>query len=126
MGRLAGGRGHHPCTDGGAGWQQPRRPVLHLEALRAYVPTGNRPRRWAMAREAKDRSIGWLMEHHAGSLARAVGLTGFTICRSGQNVLTFPKRAPDGLIELEFPKGPPLLAVLEVTTYPDAEEAGQA
>ena len=79
-----------------------------------------------MAREAKDRSSEWLIEHHADSLLLVAGVTGFTSCKAVNPVMVHPKRVPDGLLEVEFPDHPtPSVFLVEVTTYPDKEERDQ-
>jgi hypothetical protein len=80
----------------------------------------------SMAREAKDRSSEWLIEHHADSLLAVAGVTGFTSCKAVNAVMVHPKRTPDGLLEVTFPAHPtPSLFLVEVTTYPDKEERDQ-
>jgi hypothetical protein len=79
-----------------------------------------------MAREAKDRSSEWLIEHHADSLLLVAGVTGFTSCKAVNPVMVHPKRIPDGLLEVTFPDHPtPSVFLVEVTTYPDKEERDQ-
>ena len=79
-----------------------------------------------MAREAKDRSSEWLIEHYADSLLLVAGVTGFTSCKAVNPVMVHPKRVPDGLLEVTFPDHPtPSVFLVEVTTYPDKEERDQ-
>jgi hypothetical protein len=79
-----------------------------------------------MAREAKDRSSEWLIEHYADSLLLVAGVTGFTSCKAVNPVMVHPKRIPDGLLEVTFPHHPtPSVFLVEVTTYPDKEERDQ-
>ncbi|MBY0227930.1 MAG: hypothetical protein K2W96_01485 [Gemmataceae bacterium] len=73
-------------------------------------------------RESKDRSILWLLEKHGGALLRLAGVTGFTSWEAAHNVLAYPKRLPDGVIEATFPgQAEPDLFIVEVETYPDGE-----
>ena len=79
-----------------------------------------------MAREAKDRSSEWLIEHYADSLLLVAGVTGFTSCSAVNPVMVHPKRVPDGVLEVTFPEYPtPSVFLIEVTTYPDKEERDQ-
>ena len=75
-----------------------------------------------MERERKDRSANWMLEHHAGSLLRLSGITNFTACRAASNVIAYPKRIPDGLIDVMFAdrvEAVPFL--LEIESYPDSD-----
>src|SRR3954470_16426639 len=73
-------------------------------------------------RQDKDRSAKWLLNHHAGSVLRLGGITGFKSWTAIQPETVAPRRLPDGLIEVWFPSDPkPALVLIEIETYPDKD-----
>ena len=73
-------------------------------------------------RQDKDRSGKWLLSHHGDSILRLGGITGFTSWRALQAETVAPRRLPDGLLEVRFPGEPePMLVLVEIETYPDAD-----
>jgi hypothetical protein len=56
-----------------------------------------------MARDRKDRSASWFMEHHGGSLLRLAHISNFARWQAAQTALGFPKQIPDGLLDVTFP-----------------------
>src|ERR1700691_4005344 len=79
-----------------------------------------------MTRDRKDRSANWIVEHHGGSLLHLAQISNFTFCRAAQAVLSFPKRMPDGLLDVTFPDRPaPDPFLIEVESYPDQETVRQ-
>jgi hypothetical protein len=77
-------------------------------------------------RDAKDRSIGFLVSKFPKALLRLAGVEGVKTCVPQMNSLSVPKRIPDGLLAVSFEKEKaPVLFLLEATTYPDADEERQ-
>lgn len=77
-------------------------------------------------RQDKDRTGKWLLNHHADSVLRLGGITGFTSWKALQPETVAPRRSPDGLIEVHFPGvEEPRLVLVEIETYPDSEVARQ-
>jgi hypothetical protein len=79
-----------------------------------------------MARDRKDRSANWFMEHHGGSLLRLVPLTNIVRWQAAQTVLGFPKQIPDGLLDVTFAgesAADPFL--IEIETYPEQDTIKQ-
>jgi hypothetical protein len=79
-----------------------------------------------MARDRKDRSSTWYMEHHGGALLRLAQVSGVVRWQAAQNVLGYPKQMPDGLLDVTFAgKATPDPFLIEIETYPDQETMEQ-
>ena len=79
-----------------------------------------------MTRDRKDRCGTWIIDSHGDSLLRLAKVTGFTSWRPAPTVLSFPKRIPDGLLDVTFPDrtGPdPFL--IEIESYPEKDTVAQ-
>lgn len=79
-----------------------------------------------MARDRKDRSANWIIEHHGGSLLHLAKISNFTKWQAAPTVLTFPKQMPDGLLDVTFPDRPsadPFL--IEIESYPERDTIEQ-
>lgn len=73
-------------------------------------------------RQDKDRGGKWLLAHHGDAILRLGGITGFTSWQTVQPETVAPRRLPDGVLEVRFPDDPnPVLVLVEVETYPDAD-----
>jgi hypothetical protein len=72
-------------------------------------------------RDLKDRSCSWLLDKHPGAVLFVAGERQIRACRSVRNILTAPKKVPDGLLEVEFAgSSEPEDFLVEVATYPDS------
>jgi hypothetical protein len=79
-----------------------------------------------MARDRKDRSASWFMEHHGGALLRLAHLGHFVRWQAAQTVLGFPKQIPDGLLDVTFPDKPaPDPFLIEIESYPEPDTLDQ-
>lgn len=79
-----------------------------------------------MARDRKDRSSIWYIEHYGGALLSLAHLTGVVRWQAAQNVLGFPKQMPDGLLDVTFAgKTTPDPFLIEIEAYPDQETMEQ-
>jgi hypothetical protein len=79
-----------------------------------------------MARDRKDRSESWYMEHRGGSLLHFAHITNYTSWRAAQTVLGFPKQIPDGLLDVTFPEKPePDPFLIEIEAYPSQDTLDQ-
>jgi hypothetical protein len=79
-----------------------------------------------MARDRKDRSASWFMEHHGGSLLRLAHLGNVVSWQAAQTVLGFPKQIPDGLLDVTFPDKPaPDPFLIEIESYPEPDTLDQ-
>lgn len=79
-----------------------------------------------MARDRKDRSANWIIDHFGGSMLRLAKISNFTSWRAVASVLTFPKQTPDGLLEVTFSdRTGPDLFLIEVESFPDKETLTQ-
>jgi hypothetical protein len=77
-------------------------------------------------RDKKDRSVSWLVGHHAISLLRLAHIANAVSCRAAQTVMAYPKQIPDGMLEVVFSdKATPDLFLLEVETYPEQDTLRQ-
>ncbi len=73
-------------------------------------------------RQDKHRAGKWLLARHGDSLLRLAGITGFASWAAVTPETVAPRRLPDGLLEVCFPNEPdPVLVLVEVETYPDAD-----
>jgi hypothetical protein len=79
-----------------------------------------------MARDRKDRSASWFMEHHGGSLLRLAPVGHVVSWNAAQNVLGFPKQMPDGLLDVTFADQPtPTPFLVEIEAYPETDTLEQ-
>lgn len=79
-----------------------------------------------MARDRKDRSSIWYLEHYGGALLSLAHVAGVVRWQAAQNVLAFPKQVPDGLLDVTFAgKSAPDPFLLEIEAYPDQETIEQ-
>lgn len=79
-----------------------------------------------MARDRKDRSANWIVEHHGGSLLRLAKVSDFTRWQAAQTVMRFPKQVPDGLLDVTFPDRPtPDPFLIEIESYPEQDTIRQ-
>jgi hypothetical protein len=79
-----------------------------------------------MARDRKDRSANWFMEHFGGAFLRLAKLPPIVRWQAVHNVLGFPKQIPDGLLDVTFAgKEKPDPVLFEIESYPDRETLSQ-
>lgn len=77
-------------------------------------------------RQDKNRCGKWLIDNHGDAILKLANVSGFLSCRAAQSELIAPRRLPDGLLEVVFPKRPqadPFL--IEIETYADRAIATQ-
>jgi hypothetical protein len=80
----------------------------------------------AVSRERKDRSGNWIIEKHGDSLSRLANIGTFTDWKPASTVLSFPKRTPDGLLDVTFSDLPtPDPFLIEIESFPQADTAKQ-
>jgi predicted transposase YdaD len=78
-----------------------------------------------MARDRKDRSSNWFMEHYGGALLRLANLPPIVHWQAAHNVMGFPKQIPDGLLDVTFAGKTTADPLIEIETYPDGETLEQ-
>ena len=73
-----------------------------------------------MPQQEKDKSSKWLIQNHGGALLRLAGSGPMVRWQALQSELVQPRKLPDGLLEVYFPKEKtPRHYLLEIATYPE-------
>jgi hypothetical protein len=63
-----------------------------------------------------------LIQHYGNAILRLAGITDFVTWQPVQSESVAPRRLPDGLLEVTFPdEQTPVLVLIEIETYPEAD-----
>ena len=74
-----------------------------------------------MPQQEKDKSSKWLIQNHGGAILRLAGCGPMVRWKAIHSELVQPRKLPDGLLEVYFPKEKqPRHYLLEIATYPEA------